>query len=474
MRRFFLLGLTIWFISSTVLAATRSPAVAGSFYPAGQDELSYQVNKYLKSVPVGSTSGELIALIVPHAGYPYSGQVAAHGYKQLVGKSFERVVLIGSSHKYSFDEIALSGADEFATPLGSIPVDRDFIVKLTKLNSRLVMNDEPHRLEHSLEVQLPFLQTVLRSFKIVPILFGNISLANCQTLAYALNYLVDDRTLIVVSTDWSHYHPSDLARRLDEQGIREVLAGSLEAFVRDLTEGNSEACGAPGMITALILAPALGVNRTELLKRGNSADTTGDLSNVVGYAAIALRRVEPSLPSVARKKLLKIARKTLDNKIAGKKLPIATPPEPELNEARGVFVSLKKEGKLRGCIGYIVSAQPLFQSVQEMSVAAATNDVRFPPVTRAELSELEIEISVLSRLRKIKAIEEIEVARDGLYILKDGLSGILLPQVPVEWGWDRAEFLRQVCLKAGLPEDAWAEADLYRFSAEVFSEPATR
>ncbi|MFA5894070.1 MAG: AmmeMemoRadiSam system protein B [Candidatus Margulisiibacteriota bacterium] len=474
MRRFVTFCLALSFTVTIGLAATRPPAVAGSFYPADKTELAFQINKFLSKVPGEPVTGELVALIVPHAGYQFSGQVAAYGYQQLVGRSFDRVILIGASHKFSFDQIALPGCDEFATPLGNVPVDRDFIANLTKLNSRFVVDDEPHLAEHSLEVQLPFLQATLGQFKIVPLLFGNISLANCQALAYALSYLVDDRTLIVVSTDWSHYHPSDLAKRLDDKGIKDVVAGSLEAFIRDLADGNCEACAAPGVITALLLTPALGANRTELLKQANSGDTTGDVSRVVGYAAIAFQRVAVPLTVGERQKLLKIARRTVENKLAGKKLPVFTPPEPALNEPRGVFVSLKKEGELRGCIGYIAAARPLFQAVQEMVVAAATEDRRFSPVTKSELPALAIEISVLSRLVKIKDVQEIEIGRDGLYIMKDQASGLLLPQVAVEWGWDRAEFLKQVCLKAGLPAEAWPEADLYRFTADVFHETTAR
>ena len=470
MRRLIYPFFCLLVVATTALSSTRPPAVAGSFYPADRAELAFQINKFLDNVPTAPSTGEIVALLVPHAGYPFSGQVAAYGYKQLVGQSFDRVVLIGASHHLSFDQIALPSWDKFATPLGEVPVDRDFIDKMLKLNSRLVVNDEPHKAEHSLEVQLPFLQSVLKEFKVVPILFGNISLANCQALAYALSYLVDDRTLIVVSTDWSHYHPSGLAKKLDDQGIKDVVGGSLEGFVRDLAAGNCEACGASGVITALLLTPALGANRTELLKQANSGGTTGDLSSVVGYATIAFRRVAVPLTAVERQKLLKIARRTLENKLAGHKLPVFAPPEPALNEPKGVFVTLKKDGKLRGCIGYIRSAKPLFQAVQEMAVAAATEDRRFSPVTKGELKGLEIELSVLSRMREVKELSEIEVGRDGLYIMKDQASGILLPQVAVEWGWDRAEFLKQVCLKAGLPDNAWPDQDarLYRFTAQVF------
>jgi AmmeMemoRadiSam system protein B/AmmeMemoRadiSam system protein A len=454
-------------------ASVRPAMVAGSFYPADKAELQFQINKFLANVPQLRSEEDIVALIVPHAGYPFSGQTAAYAYKLLSGRNYDRVILISVSHKLTFDEVAAADYDELATPLGSVPVDKDFIRALTKLSGRIRVNNEPFaRDDNTLEVQLPFLQTVLKDFKVVPLLFGNVSLANCQALAYALNYLVDDRTLIVVSTDWSHYYPDQLARKLDRYGLQSVVAGSLEAFIAGLARGETEACGAPAVITALLLAPALGGDRVELLRYTNSGGVTGDQKNVVGYAAVVFYRRETTLTADERHKLLKIARRTLASKLAGKKLPVFTPPEESLNERRGVFVTLTEGGKLRGCIGYIQPVKPLFEAVQEMAVNAALNDRRFSPVAVDELGGIKIEVSVLSRLKRVNEVSEIEVGRDGLYIIKGDFAGLLLPQVAVEWGWDRDQFLKQVCGKAGLPEDAWRDSDalLYRFSAEVFHE----
>lgn len=451
-------------------AATCQPQAAGSFYPADRDELAYQVGSLLAKAPVRKTAGEVIALIVPHAGYPYSGQIAAAAYRQVAGDGFDRVILIGQSHKLSFPEIAVPQFDEFATPLGALPVDREFRAKLLKLSDRIKLNDAPFAAgDNALETQLPFIQTILPSAEIVPVFFGSLSLANCQALAYALSYLVDDRTLLVVSTDWSHYYPDYLARKMDRQGLQAVVAGSLEAFLSRLAHGDTEACGAPGVITALLLAPALGVNRIELLKYGQG----GDPDKVVGYAAVGFFRAETGLAAGDRQKLLRIARRSVAARVAGKKLPQFAPPEASLNEPRGAFVTVRdEERKQRGCIGFVRSADPLFMTVQAAAVAAATADDRYPPLRAEELSAVTLEISVLSRLRPIKSPGEVLIGRDGLYLVKGEDSGVLLPPVAVEQGWDAEEFVKQVCLKAGLPEDAWQDgaARLYRFSAEVFSE----
>ncbi|MFA4967411.1 MAG: AmmeMemoRadiSam system protein B [Candidatus Margulisiibacteriota bacterium] len=453
-----------------VFAETRNPAVAGSFYPADKTELSSQINAFLQNVPPSKTKGDIVALIAPHAGYPFSGQVAAYAYKELEARSFDRVIIIGASHHMSYDGMALPDYDSFLTPLGKVPVDKNFINQLKKFSPKFIADNKPHIEEHSIEVHLPFLQTILKDFKIVPILFGNISVANCQALAYALSLLVDDRTLIVLSSDWSHYYPYDTANKLDNRGTDLVVKGDLIGFIKGLEQGECEACGAPAIITAMMAAPALGVNKIELLKYANSGDVTGDKSKVVGYAAIVFSRLESVLSDADKDQLLKIARKTIEALLSGNKTPVFKIEQEALLEKRGAFVTLTEEGRLRGCIGYIQPIQPLAQAVQEMAAAAATKDSRFEPVAKSELKNIKMEISVLSRLKKIKDIQEIEIGRDGLYIIRGDRSGLLLPQVAAEWGWDRDQFLKQVCIKAGLPEDAWKTSDLYRFSAQVFHE----
>ncbi|MEE8637796.1 MAG: AmmeMemoRadiSam system protein B [Candidatus Margulisiibacteriota bacterium] len=459
--------------ATAFFADVRKPAVAGMFYPGTRSELSKQINQFLDNVKYQRVQGKLIALIVPHAGYDYSGQVAAYAYKELEGRQFKRIILIGASHHMQFDGISIGEFDYYETPLGRVKVDRDLAGKIIESSQKISFMREAHLKEHSLEVQLPFLQTVLKKdFKIVPIIFGNASFRNCQILAMSLVKLVDEETLIVCSTDWSHYHDYETATRMDKKGIHAVLKGDIEEFVRLLEAGSCEACGIPAIITTMLVAPSVGANKTQLLKYANSGDVTGDRSRVVGYAAIAYSYESSPLSPKEKAKLLEIAREALEKHLSKKKVPELKIDKGILAERRGAFVTLTKKGRLRGCIGYIKPVKPLAEAVQEMAIAAATRDMRFQPVTRNELKEIEIEISVLSKLQKVENINEIKIGRDGLYIVKGWRTGLLLPQVAVEWGWNRKQFLEQVCQKAGLPKHAWKDKEtvLYRFSAEIFQE----
>jgi AmmeMemoRadiSam system protein B/AmmeMemoRadiSam system protein A len=477
-KRILLCAMVLTLLGSSVSFAlfddVRKPAVAGAFYPGTKAKLSRQIDQFLQKAGDPQVKGKLIALIVPHAGYDYSGQVAAYAYKELKGRGFKRVILMGPSHRLSFDGISIGEFDDYETPLGRVKIDRDFCDKLVKSGEKIGFIREAHLQEHSLEVQLPFLQKTLnKEFKIVPVIFGNLSLSNSQFLAITLAQVMDDETLIVCSTDWSHYHDYKTAVEMDKQGIDAVLNNDVELLVGLLEKGSAEACGVPAVIATMLLAPTLGANEIQLLKYANSGDVLlGDKSKVVGYAAIAYSYESMFLIKEEKQELLKIARKTLEEHLSGNKLPEFRVKKGVLTEKRGAFVTLTKRGRLRGCIGYIQPVKPLAEAVQEMAIAAATKDRRFTPVTKDELPEIEIEISVLSRLEKIKNVDEIKIGRDGLYIIKSWKSGLLLPQVATDNNWGREEFLENVCYKAGLPKDAWKEKDvvLYRFSADVFHE----
>ena len=460
-------------VGAQAAGQTCQAKVAGSFYPADKITLQAQVKKYLKNAPAPKVKGEVRAIIVPHAGYAYSGPVAASAYRAVENKPFTRVILIGSSHRIDSQKIALPAYDYFETPLGKIEVDREFVNELIKSSRRLNLDNRPFDAEdNALEVQLPFLQTTLKNFKIVPIFFGDISFINCRTLAFALSGLVDESTLIVASTDWSHYYPYDIAAKKDLRALNHVVSGDVEHFLQEISSGEVELCGPPSVITTMILAPTLGANKVVLLKYATSGDETGDVLKVVGYAAVAYYQQENAVSSSGKKELLKIARVTLESKLSGKQRPDFKIEDDALKEKSGVFVTLKKDGELRGCIGLLQPITPLYLGVVEMAVEAATGDSRFSPVTKDELKNIKIEISVLSPMKKVKDPAEIVVGKDGLYIVRGWCAGLLLPQVPVEWGWSREQFLREVCLKAGLPAKAWQDknAVLYKFTAEVFHE----
>jgi AmmeMemoRadiSam system protein A len=285
----------------------------------------------------------------------------------------------------------------------------------------------------------------------------------------------DKRTLLVVSTDWSHYHDYATAVRMDREGIGTVSKlSSFELFGR-ASRGEIELCGIFPMMLALDTANKAGADTVRLFEYKNSGDVTGQMGSVVGYAAMGIyrsgRAASPVLGDKEKSELIRIAKETVDGFVKTGRAPAASDDDPALSVSRGAFVTLKEDGELRGCIGSFFSEGPLSQTVRNMAVEAASRDSRFHPVTKGELARIKVEISVLSPLTRPASVNDIEVGRHGLYIMKGGLSGVLLPQVPVEYGWDRETFLKETCRKAGLPPDAWKEgADIYVFTAEVFGE----
>jgi AmmeMemoRadiSam system protein B/AmmeMemoRadiSam system protein A len=425
-----------------------------------------------------------VALVVPHAGYMYSGAVAAHSYAVLRGRKISRVVVIAPSHFESFPFASVYDGDAYATPLGSIPVDKDFAARLAKgplvkLSSRGHMTSTAQG-EHALEVELPFLQRVLGGgFSLVPIVMGDQSYETSRALGVALAKLVKGSdTIIIASSDLSHYHPYEQAVNLDSKTLHGIEAWDYLTMWRSFRLGTWEACGGGPIIATMIAAERLGATRAQVLKYANSGDTTGDRSRVVGYGAVVLSRssglasAEFSLNDSERRELLQVARRSVEAAVKHIAYTQATPSDAALLQERGVFVTLTKKGELRGCIGYVMPVKPLYQAVAEVAPLAALQDPRFPPVTARELDHLEYEISVLSPFRRLLDVKQIEIGRHGLLMRRGANEGVLLPQVPVEQHWDRRTFLEQAALKAGLPAQAWQdeETDIFAFSALVFGQ----
>lgn len=465
----------------------RESVIAGSWYPASAPELRQTIQQYLQNVPPASRPGRLIALISPHAGYVYSGQIAAHAYKLLEDQKFASVVVIAPSHRANFDGVSIYDRGPYLTPLGLVALDRDLIAALKQRENRIRYVPEAHSQEHSLEIQLPFLQTLNPDMKLVPLVMGDQGLATCQWLAEALADIIGDKSvLIVASSDLSHYHPYDQARRLDQVVVDHVRHFDPQSLHGALVRGDCEACGGGPMTVAMLTAQRLGANHAEVLHYANSGDVTGERGKVVGYLAAAFWADAPQpakqqaavrqggldlgLNSSEKRLLHEIAKETIEAQCNGKKPSEFEVTSTLLKEPRGCFVTLKKHGRLRGCIGQIVAVQPLYQSVAAMAAAAAFEDPRFAPVSSDELGDLDIEISVLSPLKQITKPEQIQVGVHGLIVRQNGRSGLLLPQVATEYGWNRTEFLKNTCLKAGLPVDSWSKpgTELYVFSADVF------
>ncbi len=476
----------------------RESVIAGSWYPGDPKVLGKDIERYMERASASSVDGKVMGLIVPHAGYMYSGGVAAHAYKLLKAGSFDRVVVVAPSHRAYFDGASIYKLGGYRTPLGVVPLDRELVDALFERCACVRYVPQAHAEEHSLEIQLPFLQTTLGDFKLTPIIMGDQSLANCEELGEALADVCRGKNvLLVASSDLSHYHSHREAEALDRIVIDRISAMDPRGLIASVRKGESEACGAGPIATVMLAASKLGADSAKILRYADSGEVTGDEGAVVGYLSAVIYssaggcKVEKAKADAlheARKKsgagidlgltdsekttLRQIAREAIKNRCLG-----AAPLEPEkleitsrLEESRGAFVTLHKGGELRGCIGLIEGRGPLHKVVREMAVQAAFGDPRFPEVRPDELERLELEISVLTPLERIADASRIEIGRHGLLIRKGWKSGLLLPQVAVEQGWDRIRFLEYTCRKAGLPLHAWKDpdAEIYMFSADIF------
>ncbi len=473
-------------VLSTDVAKVRPTAVAGSFYPADRAELQKTVDMLLANARSQTAAGHIWAIIAPHAGYAYSGAVAANAYALLKGRKIERVVVISPSHYDSFPFAAVYDGDAYSTPLGTVPVDKAFAAKLAATTPRLKLSSRGHLIsadqrEHALEVQLPWLQRTLGDFQLVPIVMGDQSYETSRAVGVALANMIHSRdTLIVASSDLSHFHPYAEATAMDRKLLRSIEQLDYFSLSRNVTARVWEACGAGPIVAAMIAAERLGGSKPILLKYANSGDITSDRNRVVGYGAVALTQAEGNKATVLapyslrerdRSELLALARKSVEKAVRDRKLlEVPAPGAEALNDERGAFVTLTKRGELRGCIGYTSPLRPLWATVRDVAAMAALRDPRFPPVTPAELGDLEYEVSVLSSFTRVSDVNQIKIGRDGLLIKNGDREGVLLPQVPVEQRWDRKTFLQQICLKAGLPPNAWhdPDTDLFSFTALVF------
>jgi MEMO1 family protein len=469
----------------------RPAAVAGAFYPADAKELSQMIGGMLAkaSPPV---DGEIFAAVAPHAGYPYSGPVAAWTYAALRDHKYSRVVVIAPSHYVSFGFTSVYDGDAYTTPLGVIPVDKEFARHLAKMSPTIQLSDKGHQAtpdapEHSVEVELPWLQTVLGKFELVPIVMGDQSYEGSRSLGVALAKMLrnDHDTLILASSDLSHYHSYNEAETIDHKTLAALTEWDYLSMSRNFETREWEACGGAPIVAAMIYAERMGANEAEVLRYANSGDITGDRSRVVGYSADLFVKsghtaeaVRPfSLTDAEKAELLAVARKSVESMVQ-KNEPYAPAPSSSevLNREYGAFVTLTEGGALRGCIGYTAPVKPLYLTVRDTATFAALRDPRFPPVTASELPRLAYEISVLSPLRRVTNLDQIKVGRDGLLMKNRESEGLLLPQVPVEQKWDRLTFLEQTCVKAGMHPNCWKDenTDIFSFTAVVFGEKDTK
>ena len=488
-----ILFLTLILISTAPLFAAeevKKADLAGSWYPASPEKLTGMFETYLKDANPDSIPPNIIAVISPHAGYIYSGPVAAYAFKAIADKDVDTVIIVGFSHRKYYDAISVYDRGAFETPLGDLPVDIGLARQLIMSNDKLYFNPGAFKEENSVEMILPFVRYVFKDkdIKIIPIAMGVQSYENVKILGEGLYGILKDKEkyVIIASTDMSHFHNYGEANAIDGVAIEALKEMDPKAFLNKVSLKKCEACGAGAIAATMIAAKKLGADSIEILKYANSGDTVGRKNRVVGYLSAALykssRQDDPAnikakeramLSEDQKKRLLKIARETMESHIKTNKRLDFQEEDPTLNREMGAFVTIHKDGQLRGCIGNIIGRGPLYLTVRNMAIESSTGDPRFSPVSSSELNDIDIEISVLTELEKVDDPNTIIMGKHGVLVRKGFRSGVYLPQVATETGWSREEFMSSLCAqKAGLSPDAWkkGEVDIYVFTAEVFGE----
>ena len=525
----------------TTITDVQEPAVSGFFYPRDPEKLKEMLNRLLANAPQKELAGRPVALISPHAGYDYSGGVAAYGYKAIQGKGYKRVIVLAPSHYGKrYRGAAILKARYYKTPLGQVEIDQEVCNQLAEhppyfgRDALFGYYSGAYKNEHSIETQLPFLQTVLGEFKLVPVLLGVLMEDDFQKIADALRPYMDENTLVVVSSDFTHYgdrfsytpfrsNIEENLKKLDRGATERILALDFDGLMRYREETGITVCGFYPIAVLLKLLPREA--QGTVLVYDTSGKMVNDFSHSVSYTSIVftapgkktgkatpgtrnaecgVRSVDYGIPysefrtqhsqfysspilligentppsgeltAEEGQVLLSLARTTLDSYTRDRKLPEVKEGtlSPRLREKCGVFVTLHKNGELRGCIGHILPKAPLWQAVVENAMCSGFRDFRFPPLKEEELREINLEVSVLSPLRRINGPEEFQVGQEGILIRLGNASAVFLPQVATEQGWDREETLHHLCQKAGLPWHAWWNKDMefYVFPSPVFQE----
>ncbi|MDI6766981.1 MAG: AmmeMemoRadiSam system protein B [Bacteroidota bacterium] len=466
----------------------RQPAVAGQFYPSNPDELrSTLKGLFSKAIPSKNLT-DIIGIISPHAGYVFSGVVAASAFNQVdPSKIYENIFILASSHYIGFEGASIYDQGDYITPLGKVKVNKQLVEQLIKKYDFFSNRTDAHAREHSLEVQLPFLQYVLKKdFQIIPIVIGTQNSETCRKIAGALKHYLNPNNLFVISTDYSHYPTYDDAVKVDKVTADAIVSNSPEKLLaamnanelKGISNLSTSLCGWTSVLTLLYMTQGSeNISFTPIQYKNSGDSKYGEKARVVGYNAIAIslkeKKAQFSLSEKDKKDLLAIARNTVAQYVKERKVPDvdATKLSDNIKTHCGAFVTLHKHGELRGCIGRFEPTEPLYKVVQQMAVAASTEDYRFQSVKSNEIKDLDIEISVLTPMKKINSIDEIELGKHGIYIKKGNRGGTFLPQVAKETGWTREEFLGHCAQdKAGIGWDGWKDADIFIYEALVFSE----
>jgi AmmeMemoRadiSam system protein B/AmmeMemoRadiSam system protein A len=495
------LGLALLAPPAGATERVRPSALAGSWYPADPKALQETVDGLVGAGTAAGQTGVIRALMVPHAAYAYSGKTAGAAFALVRGRHYDRVIVLAPSHFSAFKGLSIADVDAYATPLGEIPLDRGAVAALRK--SRLVLTDPTaHLREHSIEIELPLLQRALApGWKLVPILVGELAESDYPAAADLLRPLADAHTLVVVSSDFTHYGPrfgylpfppdgqvAQEIQGLDDGAIKQILARDGAGLLKYQAKTGITVCGYRALALLLYLLPPDA--QVERLAYTTSGALTGDWLNSVSYAAFAVTAPKalsvvagqaaegadpPAIGSADLRLLHRLAVLGVERAVLGQsevedgrikqalgKLP------PELEQPGGAFVTLWHGSELRGCVGYVLEDQlrkPLYRAVLENGINAARNDYRFLPVGAKELNDLDVEVSVLSAPRPIDSPAQFRVGKEGIILKKGEHYGLFLPEVATEMGWDRDATLSALAVKAGLPRDGWKQGA----SFEVFT-----
>ena len=470
----------------TSVPVVRPATQAGRFYESDARLLSHEVDSLLARHAQRSDDEDVAALIVPHAGYYFSGNVAASAYARLnPEKKYKRIFLLGPSHHEWLDGASVNGeVDYYATPLGDVKVDRETARQLIQADSVFSYQPKAHDREHCLEVQLPFLQRHLGEVPpIVPIIISTNDYSKLKRMAEVLKPWFTEENLFIISSDFSHYPSYEDAYEVDAKTGEAVASGDVEQFIATIEANarsgkrnlSTSACGEFPIITLMLMLN--GQYQVKHIMYQNSGDIDNyDHSRVVGYHSFAFIRngqtrtnTEFTLSYEEKQMLKKIAYTSIKDSLNGKPISMFNHQSSILNQKCGAFVSLHKQGRLRGCIGHFGEDVPLHEIVAEMARAAAFEDPRFPPVHREELGDIDIEISVLTPMRRIQSLDDFQLHKHGIYIRKGYRSGTFLPQVADEVNWTKEEFVGHCSQdKAGLGWNGWRDAELYVYEAIVF------
>jgi hypothetical protein len=461
----------------------REPAFANTFYPGSKSSLNNQLGELFSAASDKIRDTRLRAVIAPHAGYVFSGKVAASAFNQIPEDAgYERVFVLASSHQFRFRGAAVFDSGNYETPLGEIEVDKKLAGELLESGKIFCRNDDAHLYEHSLEVLLPFLQYRLKNkYLLVPLIIGTNNSSDCDKIARALEPWFRPENLFVISSDFSHY-PSYQDAIENDLTTAQAICLNKPAELMSVLEKNerknirqlaTSLCGWTSVLTLLYLTENREVEFCKVDYQ-NSGDSKiyGDKDRVVGYWALAVYDKENtfSISTEEQKELLSKARNAISHFVKNGTRANYEPPHSNgvLLQKAGVFVSIYVEDNLRGCIGNFGSDQILNDLVQNMAVSASC-DYRFDNLDPGELDKMRLEISVLSPLKKINNVDEIQPGKHGIYIKKDTNSGTFLPQVATKTGWDRKELLGHCSRdKAGLGWDGWRDAEIYTYEAFVF------